>query len=180
MPLNAGDKLNRVEELKRKLFSKNYQTKLEHRDSFTDFNKAKVSDSWEMQDKTPSGFWGYQEKFFMKTSVFKNFFTFSIVFFILTLGYAAYVFFAAGNTVSNDNIDISILGNTFTASGEELSLIVGITNRNNSPLELVDLVMEYPKGSSSSAPSNDSSTQRFRLSLGTIPSGSVRNENLKV
>src|SRR3989344_2047382 len=177
MPLNAGDKLNRVEELKRKLFSKNYQTKLEHRDSFTDFNKAKVSDSWEMQDKTPSGFWGYQEKFFMKTSVFKNFFTFSIVFFILTLGYAAYVFFAAGNTVSNDNIDISILGNTFTAGGEELSLIVGITNRNNSPLDLVDLVIEYPKDGDTDL---SSGTERLHESLGTIAAGATHNENLKL
>src|SRR3989344_3360242 len=177
MPLNDGDKLNRIEELKRKLFSNNYQTKLEHRDSFTDFNKAKVPDSWEMQDKTSSDFLGYQEKFFMKTSVFKKFFILSIVFFVLTLGYAAYVFFAVGNTVSNDNIDISILGNTFTAGGEELSLIVGIANRNNSPLDLVDLVVEYPKGGDTDL---SSGTERLRTSLGTIAAGSTRNENLKL
>ena len=177
MPLNDGDKLNRIEELKRKLFSNTYQTKLEHRDSFTDFNKAKVPDSWEMQDKTSSDFLGYQEKFFMKTSVFKKFFILSIVFFVLTLGYAAYVFFAVGNTVSNDNIDISILGNTFTAGGEELSLIVGIANRNNSPLDLVDLVVEYPKGGDTDL---SSGTERLRTSLGTIAAGSTRNENLKL
>jgi len=154
--------------------------KIEHPDSFSRVRKGDTADSWETREQDGSYVMNSANRFFMKTSVFKNFFIFSSVFFILTFGYASYVFFAGGNTVSNDNIDISILGNAFTAGGEELSLIVGITNRNNSPLELVDLVMEYPKGSSSSDPSNDSSTQRFRLSLGTIPSGSVRNENLKV
>jgi len=40
-------------------------------------------------------------------------------------------FFAGGNTVSNDNIDISILGNNFNSWWESLPLIVEITNKNN-------------------------------------------------
>ena len=174
MPPDDRNKLNRLEELKSKLFSKNYQTKIEHRDDFSRFHGKEVLDFWKIKEKTESN---TAEKFFMKTSRFKKFFIFSIVFFILTLGYAAYVFFAGGNTVSNDNIDISILGNNFTAGGEELPLIVGITNRNNSPLDLVDLVMEYPKGSGADLSSD---TEHFRESLGTIPAGAVRNENLKV
>jgi hypothetical protein len=174
MPLDDRNKLNRLEELKNKLFSKNYQTKIEHRDIFSRFRRKDVLDSWKPKEKVEGNI---GEKFFMKTSRFKKFFIFSIVFFILTLGYAAYVFFAGGNTVSNDNIDISILGNNFTAGGEELPLIVGITNRNNSSLDLVDLVMEYPKGS---AVDLSSDTEHFRKSLGSIPAGAVRNENLKV
>ncbi len=177
MSLNDRDKLNRVEELKRKLFSKNYQTRLEHRDSFTDFSKAQVPDSWEAQEEKPSGFVVYQEKFFMKTSIFKKFFICSIIFFIIALGYAAYIYFGPGNSVSNDNIDISILGNAFTAGGEDLSLIVGVTNRNNSPLDLVDLVVEYPKGGDTDL---SSGTERLRDSLGTIAAGATRNENLKL
>ena len=87
------------------------------------------------------------------------------------------MFFSGGNTVSNDNIDISIIGNTFTAGGEDLPLVIEITNRNNSSLDLVDLVVEYPK--SSSASSSDD-TERMRESLGTIPAGGIRSENLKV
>ncbi len=177
MPLNDGDKLNRVEELKRKLFSKTYEPKLEHRDSFTDFSKASVPDSWE-GDKPPEfDPLTYQEKFFMKTSAFKNFFIFSIIFLVLTMGYAAYVFFAVGNTVSNDNIDINILGNTFTAGGEDLSLIVGITNRNSAPLDLVDLIVEYPKGGDTEV---GSGVERMRSSIGTIPAGATHNETLKL
>ena len=34
-----------------------------------------------------------------------------------------------------------MLGNNFTAGGEELSLVVGITNKNNSALDLADLIV---------------------------------------
>jgi hypothetical protein len=174
MPLDDRNKLNRLEELKSKLFSKNFQTKIEHRDNYSRMEKNEVADFWEKREEMKQN---GKENFFMKTTVFKNFFIFSIGFFVLALGYAGYVFFAGGNTVSNDNIDISISGNNFTAGGEELSLIVGITNRNSSSLDLADLVMEYPKGSSNDLSSD---VQTFRDSLGTIPAGAVRNENLKL
>jgi hypothetical protein len=171
MPLDDRNKLNRLEELKGKLFSKNYRTRIEHRDSFSYLPRKDVLDSWgTKQENNSVG----KEKFFMKTSFFKKFFIFSMVVFVLALGYAGYVFFIGGNTVSNNNIDISVLGNNFTAGGEKLSLLVGITNKNNSPLELADLVMEYPQGSSGASANN----QTFRESLGTIPSGAVVNENL--
>lgn len=180
MPLNDRDKLNRIEELKSKLFSKNYQTKIEHRDVFTHFKRNDIPDVWESGKKVEIDSIPYRDKFFMKTSIFKNFLILSLVFFVLTLSYASYVFFAGGNTVSNDNIDISILGNNFTAGGEDLSLIVGITNKNSSALDLVDLVVEYPRSSSASGADLSAGTDRFRESLGTIPAGAVRNENIKV
>lgn len=172
---NDRNKLNRIEELKSKLFSKNYQTKREHWNNFLHQNKPKVPESWGDGSGPRSGY--SDDSFFMKTSGFKKFFIFSIVFFLLTLGYASYVFFFAGNSVSNDNIDISILGNSFTAGGEELSIVVGITNRNSTPLELVDLVVQYPKGG---AKDQSSETENFRESLGTIPAGGVHNENVKI
>src|SRR3989338_4764884 len=180
MPLNDRDKLNRIEELKSKLFSKNYQTKIEHRDSFSHTKRETVPDAWGNDVKAETDPMSSKDKFFMKTSVFKNFFIFSLVFFLLTLGYAAYVFFAGGNTVSNDNIDIAIQGNNFTAGGEELSLVVEITNRNSSALDLVNLIMEYPKNSENENADLPLGTERSRFVLGTIPAGAVRNENLKV
>src|SRR3989338_532716 len=176
---NEGNKLNRIEELKSKLFSKNYQVKIEHRDNFSHLNRQEIPDAWESGARVIPGSI-YKDRFFMKTAIFKNFFIFSLVFFVLTLGYASYVFFAGGNNVSNDNIDISILGNNFIAGGEDLSLIVGITNKNNSALDLVDLVLEYPKSGQSAEANAAVPTERFRQSLGTIPAGAVRNENLKL
>lgn len=173
MPPNDREKLNRLEELKTKLFNKNFQTKIEHRDSFPHFQKKEVMDFWPKREGSEPNF---REKFFMKTSMFKKFFIFSIVFFILAVGYASYMFFAKSNTVSNNNIDISVLSNAFTAGGEEYPLLLQIVNKNNSPLELVDLVVEYPK-SSQTALSQDN--EHIRISLGSIPAGGIKNENVK-
>ena len=167
-----SEKLNRLEELKSKLFSKNFPAQTEHRDSLTPPKRLDVPDSWARGGITPAS----PERFFSKTSVFKKFFFSSLIFFVLALGYAAYMFFAGGNTVSGSNIDISVLGNTFTAGGEELSLMIEVTNRNKSALEMVDLLVEYPKSSGDFS----SNTERLRQSLGTIPAGSVRSENIKV
>ena len=174
MLLHDKDKLNKIEELKSKLFNKNYQTRIEHHDNFPHFQKRRVMDFWEKKEDAKSDF---KEKFFMKTSMFKKFFIFSIVFFVLALGYASYMFFAKGITVSNDNIDISVLSNDFTAGGEEYPLLLEIVNRNSSSLELVDLVIEYPK-SSQVGLSQDN--EHIRISLGTISAGEVKDENIKL
>ncbi|OGI83026.1 hypothetical protein A3I95_01925 [Candidatus Nomurabacteria bacterium RIFCSPLOWO2_02_FULL_44_12] len=174
MALGDGDKLNRIEELKRKLFSKNYQTKMEHRDNFTHLDLKDVPESWAERGVIARDL---GKKFFLRTSFFKKFFLFSVIFFVLALGYASYMFFIEGNTVSKENIDISILGSAFTAGGEELPLQISITNKNTSALELVDLVVEYPKSSQMGL---NTETERIRESLGTIPAGGIRNENVKI
>src|SRR3990167_10458650 len=90
MALGDGDKLNRIEELKRKLFSKNYQTKMEHRDNFTHLDFKDVPESWAERGVIARHL---GKKFFLRTSFFKKFFLFSVVFFVLALGYASYMFF---------------------------------------------------------------------------------------
>ncbi len=170
MPI--GNKLNQIEKLKNKLFEKDYQMKIKYYDNFIHQSKINVSDDWKKTEKKLP-----EKKDFMKNSFFKIFFTSSLIFFLATMSYASYIFFVKSNTVSGDNIDISVLGNSFSAGGEELSLIIGITNKNNSHLELVDLVIEYPRGSSGDL-SQD--TEKLRESLGNIPSGGVKNENVKI
>jgi len=174
MSLNDKDKLNRIEELKSKLFNRSYKTRTRFHDIFSYPAKEDVADSWVDEEREgPSR----KEKFFMKTSLFKKFFIFSMVFFVLALGYASYIFLGNNNTVSNDNIDIFIQSNAFTAGGEDYPLLLQIANRNSSPLLLADLVVEYPKGSNTDSYQD---YEHLRLSLGTIPAGGVKNENIKV
>jgi len=173
MPIGDKERLNRLEELKSKLFSKTYKMPDLTHGGFSRGQKKDVPDSWNTKEEEVKT----EEKFYMKTSMFKKFFIFSIIFFVIALGFALYMFLGGGNTVSNNNIDISILGNAFTAGGEELPLQIEIINKNNSPLELADLLVEYPKGSSVDLAQD---TERLRSSLGTIPAGGVRNENVKV
>jgi len=169
-----GEKLNRIEEMKTKLNSRNYEPKMQYHDIFVRHPDKEVSDSWQGQEEKD---FDPNQVFAGKTPMFKKFFIFSIIIFVLALGYAAYMFFAGGNTVSNNNIDIAVLGNTFTAGGEDLPLQIEITNRNGSALELADLLVEYPKSSSGDL-SGD--VERLRDSLGTIPSGGVKTDNMKV
>ncbi len=174
MPLHDREKLNKLEDLKTKLFNKDYKTRIERRDSFSRFRSRNLMDSWQKKEGEDEPI---QEKFFMKTSIFKKFFIFSIIFFILALGYASYVFFGNNNTVSNDNINISVLSNAFTAGGEDYPLLLEITNKNSSPLLLADLVIEYPKNPDSTSSSDN---EHLRLSLGTIPAGGIKDENVKL
>lgn len=171
MHLHEGEKLDRVEEINNKLFSKNFKTEPEHRNIFTHPDQREVPTTWTREEIGKN-----VENFFMKTSFFRKFFFASLGVFALALLYAGYSFLGGGNTVSNDNIDISIIGNTFTAGGEELALQIQIKNKNNSALDLVDLVVEYPNGSDESM----EGMTRLRESLGTIPAGSTRNELLKL
>ena len=166
------EKPNRLEEIKSRLFSRNYKTEIEHRDIFIRPGRADVPGAWQENEATQN-----MENFFMKTSLFKKFFAFAVAFFLLAVVYAGYSFLGGGNTVSNDNIDISIIGNTFAAGGEELNLQAQIVNRNNSSLDLADLIVEYPRGSGEG---EGEETERFRESLGTIPAGAIRNENIQV
>jgi len=58
--------------------------------------KSDVPDSWEKKEAEI----GAEEKFFMKTSIFKKFFIFSMIFFVLALVFSFYMFFFVCNTVS--------------------------------------------------------------------------------
>ena len=166
------EKLNRVEELKNKLFSKDYEEETERHNSFVLHEKREVPDSWANDEGL-----SVSNKKSMKTSWFKKFFIFSIAVFVIASLYASYMFFFGGNTVSNDNIDITVLGNTFTDGGEDLPLQIEVVNKNSSALELADLVLEYPK-SSSGDPAQDN--DHIRNSLGTIPAGGTKSDNVKV
>lgn len=109
-----------------------------------------------------------------KPSMFKKFFIISFIFFLGAVGFAFYMFFNGGNTVSNSNIDIEILGNAFTRGGEDLSLQVSVTNKNAVPLELADLIIEYPKGS------DTSTLEHQRLDIGTVAPGKTIAQNFTV
>lgn len=111
------------------------------------------------------------------TSVFKKFFFVSLIFFIGAILFSTYMFLNGGVSVSNENIDIKVLGNAFTKGGDELPLQIEITNRNNANLELANLVVEYPRGAS------DNPNDMVRLpreNIGLIKKGSSVTLSKKV
>ncbi len=104
----------------------------------------------------------------LPTSSFKKFFRWSLGFLGFALVFAAVMFFTGGNTVSNNAIEINVLGNSFASGGEELPLQIEVSNKNAGSLELVDLFVEYDKGSDASG---GAGRVRDLYSLGTIDAG---------
>lgn len=166
------EELNKVEELKNKIFSNQYKTRIEDREGFHYIHREKLSDNWGEQNPNNN------TVKIKKNPIFQNFFIFSFIVFLGAVGYLLFNFFIKGNNVSNDNIEIAVFGNTFTGGGEELPLIVEITNKNPLPLELADLVIEYPKGSAVDNAGEE--IARLRKSLGVVKAGEVKSETIKV
>lgn len=111
------------------------------------------------------------------TSFFKKFFFVSLGFAVLAVVFAVFMFFSGGNTVSNANIEINVLGNSFAAGGEELPLQVEVANKNASALELADLFVEYDKGGDASSGAGH---VRDLNSLGTVSAGGAISKSLFV
>ena len=99
----------------------------------------------------------------------------AMVFFVGAIGFFAYYFTlgAGASPVSAANIDISISGPPQISGGEPAQIQIAVTNRNQIPLQLADLIITYPSGTRSPTDlSTDLSSQR--ISLGTIEPGGRR------
>ncbi|MEI7688678.1 MAG: hypothetical protein WCI91_00655 [Candidatus Nomurabacteria bacterium] len=112
-----------------------------------------------------------------KASIFKKFFIFSIIFFIIAIGVAFYIYSNNTTSISSDNIDITVIGNAFVKGGEELPLQIEISNRNKANLQYANLMVSYPNGASDN-PADF--VHMPRISIGTIKPGETITKNIKV
>ena len=172
------DNKNKIEDVKNHLYDPNDKSMSHPREGVLHQVNHRVVDEWD--DSL------IHEQINMKTkfkkpsySIFKKFFIASLIFCLGALGYAYYKFSQNDVSVSADKIDIVVIGNAFTKGGEDLPLQIEITNNNKASLELVNLVIEYPKGA------EDRETDVVRLPrdlIGTIKPGEniIRNINVKL
>ncbi len=166
---------NRIEDIKRHLYDREDVTIARRTVGVLHPIAHKVSNTWQAAVGDSSKMTPPLRK--PPTSFFKKFFWGALIFFIGAVGFGAYMYFSGGISVSNDNIDIVVLGNAFTKGGEELPLQVEIINRNNASLELANLIIQYPRGA------NNDPTDVVRLprdSIGTIKAGQSVTRNIKV
>ncbi len=91
----------------------------------------------------------------------------SILFFIIAAGVSALFFFGGITTTSPQNIDVQVLAPSLVDGGKEATFEIIITNRNTTPLELADLVLDYPAGALDPTDPTQSLTHD-RISIGTI------------
>lgn len=102
----------------------------------------------------------------------------SLVFFIGAAVFSGFLFFSGNNTVSTRNVNITIDGPTSIRAGDTLPLQVVITNRNAVPMELTDLVVEFPPGTRSETDVTVP-LPRIRESIGTIEPGESINRTIR-
>lgn len=163
---------NKIEDIKRRLYDPKDTVTHRSKEGVLHPINHKVESEWQHKEDENSN---NMKK--PKTSIFKKFFIFAIIFFVVAIGFTGYKFYTGGVSVSADNIDIKVIGNAFTKGGEELPLQIEITNHNKASLELSNLQISYPSGAS------DDTSDYIRLpriSIGTIKSGETVTENIKV
>ncbi len=158
---NENGDLDRLQRLENKLYSlKNEGAKI----SRAKFHavKKEIPKSWqEAKEQIP------EDHHVARTSHFlRKMFFVSAGFFLLAILIAVYSIFFGNGGVSNEKVDVKILGSSFTDGGETLSVSIEVVNRNPVSLELADLLVEYPRGASGS-----DDMVRTRDSIGTIRPG---------
>lgn len=102
----------------------------------------------------------------------------SLIFFLAAVAISALFIFGGSNIVSSQNIDIEIQGPATISGGEELSLQIAVTNRNNVPIKLADLLIEYPAGTRS-ATNIATALPRYREEIGMIAPGEITQRTVK-
>jgi hypothetical protein len=162
----------KIEELKNKIYSKKQKLAPKQRSEIHE-KKHEISSSW--KDDETEKIIKKPAKNLLGSSMFRKVFFGSLIFFVASALFGLFMFFGESNTVSGNNIDISILGNAFANGGEELPLQIQITNKNSVKLEYTDLLIEYQRGAGLGE-----DIYRERIGVGDIPAGDVIKQLLNV
>lgn len=167
---------DRIEKLKRKLYSREGFTPAQNRFEINTHDVGDVKDNWDGN----TGLHINDVSSETQTRPFlKKFLTGAILFFLVAVGIALYMFFVGGNEVSSANVDIQIVGPASVASGEQVDLGVSLINKNRTALKDVVLTIEYPDG----ARASDDSVQpltRTSQNITDIAKGSTYNTATKL
>jgi len=169
----SNNQPNKIEDIKRHLYDRDVNPISHHREGVLhQENHADIPKEWNTNDISNINMTTKKT-----TKVFKNFFIGAFVFLIIAIAIAAFVFLKGNATVSSDNIQVLVLGNSFVKGGEELPLQIEVINNNSAGLESVNMTIEYPKG----ATGTSSDVSRLpRESLGDIAAGGRIEKNIKL
>lgn len=113
-----------------------------------------------------------------RSTVRKWFIVLGVLFFVAALGISSLFMFAGNNTISGNNISLSVTGPISVGGGEELSYQVSVANQNTVPIKSATLIIEYPDGTHSADDVNKEMVI-VRQSLDTIAAGELVNIPLK-
>ena len=102
-----------------------------------------------------------------------RFFFIALGFFVIAVGISALLFYTGSNTVSVDDIELTIQGPTTVAGGDTVPLSISIANKNPTTAEEVVLDIDFPPGTRSALDLSQPYT-RYSDALGSLaPGGQV-------
>jgi hypothetical protein len=166
---------SRLERLKRSLYSRNEDLVPVERRTPVQGREYDVAKDWggkkdfDFSDNT------MHKK---NNSFFNKFFLISIVFFILAVALAIFMFFGGFNTISSNNVDIKIVGPSSVSSGEELDLSLSVVNGNRVDLQNVKLTISYPANTKNTTAAN-APLSLDQFALDSIPAGQAKNQSVR-
>ena len=163
----------RLTRLQQKLYSPNTQFQVRGRKRLRN-KDYELQDDWE--DKQAADFSQTIAK--KKISIFAKIAAVAFVFFVASLSYAYFMFMSGDQTVSTNDVEITVIGPVAIGGGEELSLDIIVENNSNIELNTVDIVIELPEGTKS-ATNLQAELPRIRDGIGNIAPQSVVRENYR-
>ncbi len=102
----------------------------------------------------------------------------AVAFFVLSAGIAGYLIYYGGNSVSVNNISLSLEGPSTIAGGDIVPLSIAITNRNPVEIHNATIEIDFPEGSRSAENVLIPLTV-YSENLGTIASGETVTQAVK-
>ncbi len=166
---------SRLERLKRSLYSRNENLVPKEKRTPVQGREYDVAKDWGGKSGFDFSDTTMQKK---NNSFFNKFFLGSVIFLVLALGLAAFIFFGGFNMISSGNVDIKIIGPSSISSGEELDLNLSVVNGNRVPLQNVKLSVNYPTNTKS-ATGSGAPLSLDQFALDTISAGQAKNQSVR-
>ena len=179
-PVPPSDDKSYIDELKKSLYSRtapDVRTKRKLR--FAD-PTTEVKTDWEhpVDDEAASKPTELNQRYETHhMSIFTKVLIASALFCIAAVGIGAYLFFNGANLISADNIEIAINGPVSIAGGTPVSFDVTAINKNNVPLQTVDMSVDFPAGTTDPANPGRPLTTYQKL-IGDMPTGGTAKQTV--
>ncbi len=174
-----SDDNSRIEELKKSLYSREAPEVRTRRKLRWSEKPEQVRSSWgspKEDDAAPEDLNKKYEDHSM--SFFTKLLIGSVIFCIVAVGLGAYLFFNGSNLISANNIDIKISGPVSIPGGSPVSFDIVATNNNNIDLQLVDMTVNFPAGTTNPTDSTQS-LQTYQKLLGDMRAGASAKETVQ-
>lgn len=174
----------RIERLKRGLYSRKTPDLLDNTESETKSEEINVAREWNSQ--AGGKFDALAAKFVNRIEKTKSYTNrilfFSVVFFTVSVAAAFFVFFGGLNMISSRNVDIKVAGPISVPGGQEVEFEVVVVNSNSASLESAIMNIEYPEGMVVVNEERDKVPEKIvnqKFDLGTIKSGERKSQIIK-